>query len=40
MSARYPIRLISLSLSATNRSQMPTPTAWQVEACMAMGRQC
>jgi hypothetical protein len=38
MAARYPIRLAPLSLSATHRSQMPTPTAWQAEACIAMGR--
>ena len=37
MAARYPIRLAPLLLSATNRSQMPTPTAWQAEARIAMG---
>ncbi len=37
MAARYPIRLAPLPLSATHRSQMPTPTAWQAEARIAMG---
>jgi hypothetical protein len=38
MAARYPIRLAPLPLSATHRSQMPTPTAWQTEARVAIGR--
>jgi len=29
---------LRLPLSATHRIQMPTPTAWQAEACIAMGR--
>jgi hypothetical protein len=37
MAARYAIRLAPLPLSATHRSQMPTPTAWQAEAGVAMG---
>jgi hypothetical protein len=37
MAARYPIRLAPLPLSAAHRSQMPTPTAWQAEAPIAMG---
>lgn len=32
MAARYPIRPAPLPLSATHRSQCPTPTAWQAEA--------
>jgi len=32
MEARYPTRLAPLPLSATHRSQVPTPTAWQREA--------
>jgi hypothetical protein len=38
MAARYQIRLAPLPLSATHRGQMPTPTAWQAEARVAIGR--
>ena len=38
MAAGYPIRLALLSPSATHRSQMATPKAWQAEARIAMGR--
>jgi hypothetical protein len=39
MAARYPIRFAPLPLSASHRSQMPTPTDWQAEARLAMGHE-